>query len=63
MAALLADVALHALHAWCGGGGGGVALAARAAARAGISEGAGRHPPCYSRSYCSLRSRCYHNLR
>ena len=37
MAALLADVALHALHAWCGGGGGGVALAARAAARAGIS--------------------------
>ena len=45
MAALLADVALHALHAWCGGGGGGVALAARAAARAGISEGAGRGAP------------------
>ena len=45
MAALLADVALHALHAWCGGGGGGVALAARAAARAGIGEGAGGGAP------------------
>ena len=43
VAALLADVALHA---WCGGGGGsGVALAARAAARAGIGEGAGGGAP------------------
>ena len=42
--ALLADVALHALHAcWCGGG--GVALAARAAAKAGIGEAAGGVAP------------------